>query len=114
MADIMNRLTFIAAAVFLLTWFLASAPAPASAQSATSIGASPFAVQTPTTGVFCTQEMTATFCNVVTRPNTSGYARNASGSTTTAGTAGAGVAGGSNTSSIPPCPAHPPFNELCD
>src|SRR6516164_7003228 len=27
----------------------------------------------PTTGVFCIEEMTATFCNVVTGPNTSGY-----------------------------------------
>jgi hypothetical protein len=118
--NLMNRPAFIAAAVFPLTLFLVSLPAPAPAQSATSIGASPFAAQTPTTGVFCTQEMTATFCNVVTRPNISGYGRNGSGSTTAAGTAGAaglsgaaGAAGGNN-SSIPPCPAHPPFNELCD
>jgi hypothetical protein len=27
----------------------------------------------PTTGVFCIEEMTATFCNVVTGPNTSGW-----------------------------------------
>jgi hypothetical protein len=29
--------------------------------------------QAPTTGVFCIEEMTATFCNVLTGPNTSGY-----------------------------------------
>jgi hypothetical protein len=102
-ADIMKRLVFLAA--------LVSMPAPVLAQSTTSIGASPFAAQRPTTGVFCTQEMTATFCNVVTRPNNSGYGRSGSGSTTAAG---AGGAGGGNTSSIPPCPAAPPFNELCD
>ena len=27
----------------------------------------------PPTGVFCIEEMTATFCNVTTGPNTSGY-----------------------------------------
>jgi hypothetical protein len=68
--------------------------------------------------VFCIEEMTANFCNVVTGPNTGGYgARTGSGSTsrpgggTAGGTAG-GVGGG--TSSIPPCAAEPPFNELCD
>jgi hypothetical protein len=56
--------------------------------------------------VFCIEEMTATFCNVVTGPNINGYG-------TRTGSASNGAAGG-NTSSLPPCPAHPPFNELCD
>jgi hypothetical protein len=54
--------------------------------------------------------MTATFCNVVTGPNTNGYgARGASGSS-----GGSGLSGGGSPSSIPPCPAQPPFNELCN
>jgi hypothetical protein len=57
--------------------------------------------------VFCIEEMTATFCNVVTGPNTNGYGR-------TSGSGSSGVAGGGSPSSVPPCPAHPPFNELCD
>jgi hypothetical protein len=92
----------------------AFAAAPAAAQlattnnqvrSATQSGvAAP--TQAPVTGVFCIQEMTANFCNVVTGPNTGGYgARNGSGSSS-------GPGGG--TASIPPCPAEPPFNELCN
>jgi hypothetical protein len=62
--------------------------------------------QAPITGVFCIEEMTANFCNVVTRPNSGGYgARSGSGSS-------GGPGGG--TTSIPPCPSEPPFNELCN
>jgi hypothetical protein len=53
---------------------------PAAAQVATSMGqqsggqGGPSArTQAPTTGVFCIEEMTATFCNVPTGPNTNGY-----------------------------------------
>ena len=62
--------------------------------------------QAPITGVFCIEQMTANFCNVVTGPNSGGYAaRNGSGSSS-------GPGGG--TASIPPCGAEPPFNELCN
>jgi hypothetical protein len=54
--------------------------------------------------------MTANFCNIVTSPITSGYgARTGSGSSS-----GTSAGAGGGTSSIPPCPAEPPFNELCD
>jgi hypothetical protein len=56
----------------------------------------------PNTGVFCIEEITATFCNVATSPSHSGY-----GSAT-------GGGAGSNTSSIPICPEFPPANELCN
>jgi hypothetical protein len=121
----MIRLRLIAALVFSALAVLAASPAVA--QGATSNAQSQSAVQSPTqdvlpvptpaptqaptTGVFCIEEMTATFCNVVTGPNTNGYGtRSASGSSSGAGSSGAG--GG--TSSIPPCPAEPPFNELCN
>src|SRR5215470_2136001 len=90
------------------------AVSPAAAQLATSsrvqqLGGEP--VQStptvaPTTGVFCIEEMTATFCNVVTGPNTSGYGSR--GVSTSSGRAGA------ISPSIPPCSSEPPFNELCN
>src|SRR5215831_19330639 len=96
------------------------AASPAAAQLATSwrvqqLGGEP--VQStptvaPTTGVFCIEEMTATFCNVVTGPNTSGYGSR-SVSTSSSGAASSGGAGGVS-SSIPPCGSEPPFNELCN
>lgn len=140
---IMNRLTLIA--VFVLAAILAavSAAAPAAAQATSQNGQAQSSVasgsaagaaagsataptQAPSTGVFCIEEMTADFCNVVTGPNTGGYgARGGSASTsgTGAGTSSASGAGGGissasgaggGTSSIPPCPSEPPFNELCD
>jgi len=74
--------------------------------------------QGPTTGTFCVEEITATFCNVPTGPNTSGYGTGGSG----AATSGSGAAGGlsanggvgGNASALPPCPGEPPFNELCN
>src|SRR5262249_6367308 len=71
----------------------------------------------PTTGVFCIEEMTATFCNVVTGPNTSGYgsrgvSRSSSGAASSGVSASSGGAGASP--SIPPCSSEPPFNELCN
>jgi hypothetical protein len=102
----MNRFAFIAALVF--------AASPAAAQLATpndqirspTQGKPTGSTPAPITGVFCIEEMTATFCNVITGPNTGGYgARNGSGSSS-------GPGGGM--SSIPPCPAEPPFNELCN
>jgi hypothetical protein len=93
---------------------LAVAASPAAAQVATpngqaqssTQGVATAPTQAPITGVFCIEEMTANFCNVVTGPNAGGYgARSSSGSAS-------GPGGG--TASIPPCPAEPPFNELCN
>jgi len=116
----MKSLGSVAASVSVLVFFLVSSPAPAAAPLAISNGQlpsgnegggsvvpqAPQPSQAPTTGVFCIQEMTATFCNIVTSPNINGYG-------TRTGSASNGAAGG-NISSLPPCPAHPPFNELCD
>ena len=74
------------------------------------------------TGVICLEEMVATFCNVASSPNTRGYGSSAaSGSSTVAGSsAGSGASGGSfsssgtSTTSIHPCGAFPPPNELCN
>ncbi len=77
-----------------------------------AIGAPPAPTQAPITGVFCIEEMTANFCNVVTGPNTGGYGGR-SGAGSASGSASTGGPGG-GTSSIPPCPAEPPFNELCN
>ena len=102
----MKKLATIAALVFAVS--------PAAAQVATLNGQaqSPIqggakgSTQAPITGVFCIEEMTANFCNVVSGPNTGGYgARSGSGSS-------GGPGGGP--SSIPPCPAEPSFNELCN
>lgn len=103
---------------YLIAWLAFAAPVLAAsgavAQQATTnnqvrsatqggIGGS---TQAPITGVFCIEEMTANFCNVVTGPNSGGYGvRNSSGSSS-------GPGGG--TASIPPCAAEPPFNELCN
>ena len=118
--QLMKSLESVAASVSVLVFFLVSPPAPAAAQLAISnsplppgsegggsvVPQAPQPSQAPTTGVFCIEEMTATFCNVVTGPNINGYG-------TRTGSASNDAAGG-NTSSLPPCPAHPPFNELCD
>jgi hypothetical protein len=102
------------------------AASPAAAQLATSsrvqqLGGPP--VQStptvaPTTGVFCIEEMTATFCNVTTGPNTSGYGSRGV-STSGSGVASSGVSASSGgagaiSPSIPPCSSEPPFNELCN
>ena len=74
--------------------------------------------QAPTTGVFCIEEMTATFCNVPSGPNTNGYGSSggsaASGGSVSSG--GSAARGGvrSNTSSVPLCASGTPANELCD
>jgi hypothetical protein len=76
------------------------------------------ATAAPTTGVFCIEEMTATFCNVTTGPNISGYG-SPSVSTSTSGTASSSLSAsssgaGSFSPSIRPCSSEPPFNELCN
>jgi hypothetical protein len=67
----------------------------------------------PNTGVICQEELTATFCNVPTSPNTGGYGSRggATGSSSASGSSGGA---GSNTSSVAPCPNFPPANELCN
>jgi hypothetical protein len=72
--------------------------------------------QAPTTGTFCIEEMTATFCNVPVGPNTNGYGSAAgtasrAGSASTGGSAASGA--GINASSLPPCMREPAPNELC-
>ena len=74
--------------------------------------------RSPTIGVICIEEMTATFCNVPSGPSEGGYgSRGVSTSSSASGTssvsASSGGAGGIS-SSIPPCGSEPPFNELCN
>jgi hypothetical protein len=111
---------------FALISALLLAASPAAAQLATSqrvqqlngqsVQTTP--IEAPTTGVFCIEEMTATFCNVTTGPNTNGYG---SRGVSTSGSRGAssGVSASSGgagaiSPSIPPCSSEPPFNELCN
>jgi hypothetical protein len=102
----MKKLALIAA--------LLSAGSPVAAQVVTSNGQQQFGVQggqsapsqAPITGAICDEEITATFCNVPTRPNTNGYG--------SSGGSGSSGGAGSNTSSIPPCAEEPPANELCN
>jgi hypothetical protein len=117
----MKKLALIAA----LLW----ATSPAVAQVATSgqqqLGgqsSQPSSAEAVTTGVFCDEEMTATFCNVPTGPNTSGYGSSSvsssSVSTSSSGSGASGVSGpsgGAATSpAILPCGSEPPFDELCN
>src|SRR5215469_3493239 len=114
---------------FAIIAALAFAASPAAAQVATpnglgqlplqsgatagatgTTGGASGSAQRPTTGVFCIEEMTANFCNVVSGPNTGGY-----GATSGSGSSGGATSGlGGGTSSIPPCAAEAPFNELCN
>jgi hypothetical protein len=113
----MNKRVLIAAVVFAASPAGAQMAAPNDRVSSPIQGAATGPAQAPITGAFCIEEMTATFCNVVTGPNTGGYgARNSSGSGSAAGGTASSARGGAGggTSSMPPCPAEPPFNELCD
>ena len=97
--------------------------APNTPQSGSQSG-QPAPSQAPTTGTFCIEEMTATFCNVPVGPNTNGYGSAAgtastSGSASTGGSTGGGgsaASGGAgiNASSLPPCMREPAANELCN
>jgi len=91
--------------------------APNTPQSGSQSG-QPAPSQAPTTGTFCIEEMTATFCNVPVGPNTNGYGSRAGsastgGSTASGGSAASGGAG-VNASSLPPCMREPAPNELCN
>jgi len=106
----MTKLATIAALVFAGSSAAAQVATPNGQAQSPIQGRATGSTQAPTTGVFCIEEMTANFCNVVTGPNTGGYgARSGSGSN---GGSSGGPGGGP--SSIPPCPAEPPFNELCN
>ena len=103
-----------------LIYALLLVASPAAAQLATSqrvqqlggeaVQSTP--IEAPRTGVFCIEEMTATFCNVTTGPNTSGYGSRRV-STSSSGAASSGGPGATSLS-IPPCSSEPPFNELCN
>jgi len=120
----MNKLALISALIFAPLLMLSSAAAQVNApstshgQQSTGQAGQSTGSQAPTTGVICIEEMTATFCNVVTGPSSGGYGSNGgSGSSSGSGSSGGtGSSGGalSNTSSIPPCSAFPPANELCN
>ena len=110
----------------VLACALLLAASPAAAQVATSqtegqLGGQSVqsaGTQAPTTGVFCIEEMTATFCNVPSGPSEGGYGSrgvptSSSASGTSSVSASSGGAGGIS-SSIPPCGSEPPFNELCN
>jgi len=106
----MKNLATIAALVFPVSPAAAQMATPNGQAQSPIQGGAKGSTQAPITGVFCIEEMTANFCNVVTGPNTGGYgARSGSGSN---GGSSGGPGGGP--SSIPPCPAEPPFNELCN
>jgi hypothetical protein len=99
------------------------ATSPAAAQVATSgqqqqTGGQSAPTQAPLTGIFCDEEMTATFCNVPIGPNTSGYGSSGvSTSSNGAGSSGlSGPSGGAGniSPSIQPCVSEPPFDELCN
>jgi hypothetical protein len=72
------------------------------------------------TGVICLEEMVATFCNVPTGPNHSGYGSTGSvGSSAASGlSARSGVTGPTGSAApsaaIPTCSEIPPANELCN
>ena len=106
-----------------LIYALLLVASPAAAQLATSSRVQQLggpAVQSaptvaPPTGVFCIEEMTATFCNVTTGPNTSGYgSRRVSTSSSGAASSASSGGAGAISPSIPPCSSEPPFNELCN
>jgi hypothetical protein len=89
---------------------LAASPAGAQSQQQ-ALGAAGTINNSPLTdpGIICQEEMTATFCNTATSPNTSGFG---SGSGA-ASSSGAGSAG-NTMMSIPTCGALGPADELCN
>jgi hypothetical protein len=102
------------------------AASPATAQVVTSLSEAQLGgqsiqsarTQAPTTGVECTEEMTATFCNVPSGPSEGGYG--SGGVSTLSSASGTSSVSAPSTStsiissSVPPCPSEPPFNELCN
>jgi hypothetical protein len=116
--------------ILALTVALLLAAAPVAAQQrqqALGTGGQTNTSILPNNGLICIEEMVATFCNQPTSPNHAGYGSStaSSGSSARSGTSaaygssagsGVGAASGSgiNTTSISPCGAFPPPNELCN
>jgi hypothetical protein len=98
------------AIVFAL--LLAASPVAAQSQQQQPLGAGGQTNNSPLTdtGVICLQEMVATFCNVPTGPNHSGFGSSGAGAASSSGTGSAG----STMTSIPPCAALGPADELCN
>jgi hypothetical protein len=90
---------------------LAASPAGAQSQQQ-ALGAGGTINNSPltNTGIICQEEMTATFCNTATSPNTSGFGSSGAGAASSSGTRSAG----STMMSIPTCGAVGPAEELCN
>ena len=101
----MKKLVLIAA-LLLTASFVAAQVSTLNGQQQLGLGGQLAPSQAPTTGVFCVEEMTATFCNVPSGPNTNGYG--SSGGPAASG--GSAASGGvrSNTSSTPFCASGTP------
>jgi len=106
----MKNLATIAALVFPVSPAAAQMATPNGQAQSPIQGGAKGSTQAPITGVFCIEEMTANFCNVVTGPNTAVMAQEAVPDRT----ADRVAAPGGGPSSIPRRPAEPPFNELCN
>jgi hypothetical protein len=109
----MKKLALITALLLATSPVAAQSPQQALSGSGTT-NSSPL----PNTGIICQEEMTATFCNVPTSPNTSGYGSSrgsaASGGSVSIGGSAASSGVRSNASSVPLCASGTPANELCD
>ena len=104
---------------------LAASPVAAQQQQQQALGAGGQINNStlPNTGLICIEGVVATFCNRPVGPNSAGYGSSTafSGSSARSGggsSAGSGVgavsSSGISTTSIPPCGAFPPPNELCN
>jgi hypothetical protein len=113
----MKKLALISALLLAASPAAAQLATPSRVQALNGQSVQTTPTVAPTTGVFCIEEMTATFCNVTTGPNTSGYgSRSVSSSSSRASSGVSASSGGAGaiSPSIPPCSSEPPFNELCN
>jgi hypothetical protein len=102
----MKKLALITALLVAVSPAAAQVTTSNSQQQSVGQGGQSASSQAPTMGAICDEEMTATFCNVPTGPNTSGYQ--------SSGGSGSSSSAGSVTPSIPPCAAEWPADELCN
>jgi hypothetical protein len=102
--------------ILALTVALLLAASPVAAQQQQALGAGGQINNSilPNTGLICIEEMVATFCNVPTGPNTRGYGSSATSGTSAGAGVGAVSSSSTSTTSIHPCGAFPPPNELCN